>query len=394
MRYSPLRYFRILWVFALLLGLVGCSASDPFPPRKHLAPAHVKLTPVVDHLSFAVKMALLPDGRILLTEKETGKVRLITPSFEIKPQPVVDVAVNYASERGLLGIAAHPDFAHNGYVYVFYVASATDADSDDREHPGPIHIARFRLNGNSAAGPVEPLLTLPAQPGPYHNGGCIRFGPDGKLYVSLGELNRNISVVSLLKHSPRGKILRYNDDGSIPADNPFGADNPVYIYGIRNAFGFAFDRQGKGMLVSDNGPNGHDRLSSARAGENLGWPLVWGTVDRWYERPVAWWFGKRYRRPLWESFQDHVVPTAVEVLPDDHFGSAMAGRVLMTAFGQGRIVQFTLDGATRRIATGLGTWANGLSRLVDLQVAADGNLYALTTDRLYRIEPAVDQQAP
>jgi glucose/arabinose dehydrogenase len=391
MRFSRFFHLIIQFLLPLVLYLAGCAAPDPFPPRKQLAPPELHVTPVLDNLSFAVKMAMLPDGRMLLTEKETGRVRLITPSFDLKPQPVVDVAVNYASERGLLGIAAHPDFSRNGYVYIFYMASATDADSDAREHSGPVHIARFHLDANSVAGHVETLLTLPSQPGPYHNGGCIRFGPDGKLYVSLGELNRNINAVSLLKGSLRGKILRYNDDGSVPADNPFGPTNPVYIYGVRNVFGFAFDLQDKGIFVSDNGPRGHDRLARARAGENLGWPLIWGTVDRWYERPIAWWFGKSYRRPFWESFADHVVPTAVQVLPDDHFGVGMKGRVLMTAFGQGRILQFTLDRATG-IATGLGTWVKGLTRLVDLQFAPDGNLYALTTDRLYRIEPAAERQ--
>lgn len=392
MRFIQSGCSTILYPLLLILCLAGCSASDSIPPLEHLAPPALRLTPVVDNLSFAVKMALLPDGRILLTEKESGKVRLITRTFDVVSSPVVDLAVNYASERGLLGIAAHPQFTQNGFVYVFYVSSETADDSDDREHSGPIHIARFRLHGNVATGKIETLLTLPSQPGPYHNGGCMRFGPDGKLYISLGELNRNINVVSLLKNSPRGKILRYNDNGSMPKDNPFGPDNPVYIYGVRNAFGFAFDLSEKGVFVSDNGPRGHDRLSKAQGGENLGWPLIWGSVDRWYEGPIAWWFGKPYRRPLWESFHEHVVPTAVQVLPDDHFGPDMTGRILMSAFGQGRIMQFALD-HTRNIVTGLGTWAKDLPRLVDLQLAADGNLYALSTDRLYRIEAASNRQS-
>lgn len=378
-------FHRLLLV--AIFCVIGCSTPDSYPSLKRLVSPPLKITPIVDNLSFAVKMAVLPDGRILLTEKQSGKVRLLSTAYDVQSQPVVDFAVNSASERGLLGITSHPKFNQNGYVYVLYVASETAEDSDNREDGGPIRLVRFRLIGQTVSSQLETLLTLPARPGPYHNGGCIRFGPDGKLYVSLGELNRNINVVSLLKHSPRGKILRYNDDGTIPSDNPFGSHNPVYIYGVRNSFGFAFDLPGKEIFVSDNGPNGHDRLSKAKPGENLGWPLIWGTVDRWYEGPIAWWFGKSYRRPLWESFQEHVVPTGVQVLPDDHFGPGMAGRVLMSAYGKGQILQFSLDSA-RRVATGLGTWAKDMPGLVDIQLAPDGNLYALSTVRLYRIEPA------
>ena len=117
--------------------------------------------------------------------------------------------------------------------------------------------------------------------------------------------------------------------------------NPIYIYGIRNPFGFAFDPGG--LLVSDNGPKGHDSLTKALPGKNLGWPLVWGTVDEWYERWGAWWLGKLFRPPLWESFEQNSVPTAVQVLVDDSYGPAMAGRILMGEYGTEHVRQFAPD---------------------------------------------------
>jgi glucose/arabinose dehydrogenase len=331
-------------------------------------------------------MTLLPDGRWLVTEKNTGFVRLVDADFHLQPQPVLDVAVNQVSERGLLGITAHPDFAHNGYVYIAYVASSSGQDSDDPEDISRIHVSRFRLQDTYAEGPLQALITLPARPGPYHNGGCIRFGPDGKLYVSLGELNRRANLNSQLRGDPRGKILRYNDDGSIPRDNPFGSDNPTYIYGIRNSFGFAFAPPGHGLFVSDNGPSGHDKLSKAFPGENLGWPLIWGIADRWYERLVAALLGTSYRAPLWESFDDHVAPTAVQVIPNTLYGPGMRQRLLMSSFVRGEILQFALDDMTRNTLVGKGTFIGGLNNIVDLQFDPQGRLYILTINTLYRVD--------
>jgi glucose/arabinose dehydrogenase len=335
-------------------------------------------------------MTLLPDGRWLVSEKNTGFVRLVDAAFHLQSQPVLDVAVNQVSERGLLGIVAHPDFAHNSYVYIAYVASTSGQDSDDPKDVSRIQVSRFRLRGTHVDGPVQALITLPARPGPYHNGGCIRFGPDDKLYVSLGELNRHVNLNSQLRGNPRGKILRYNDDGSIPPDNPFGPDNPTYIYGLRNSFGFAFAPPGDGLFVSDNGPDGHDRMSKAFPGETLGWPLVWGIADRWYERLAAWFLGSPYRPPLWESFDDHVAPTAVQVIPNNIYGPAMRQRLLMSSFVKGEILQFTLDDMTRDTLVGIGTFVSGLTNIVDLQFDPEGRLYVLTINALYRVD-AVSQ---
>jgi glucose/arabinose dehydrogenase len=347
----------------------------------------VRLTQLTEGFSFAVKMALLPDGRLLVSEKNTGFVRLVDATFHLQPQPILDVAVNQASERGLLGIAIHPDFARNGYVYIAYVASALPQDSDDPDAVSDMRVARFQLRGTPAENSPQTLLSLPARPGPYHHGGCILFGPDSKLYVSLGELNRHANLNSQLRGNPRGKILRYNDDGSIPADNPWGADNPIYVYGLRNAFGFAFEPQSHALWVSDNGPKGHDELSLAFPGDNLGWPLIWGIPDAWYERLAVRFLGKRYRTPLWESFDDHAVPTAVQVIRTDVYGPTRRGRLLLSAFGKGQILQFALDTTTRSTVTGIGTFLTSLPNIVDMQFGPDGRLFVLTINALYRVDP-------
>ncbi|WP_143301880.1 PQQ-dependent sugar dehydrogenase [Candidatus Entotheonella palauensis] len=410
----------ILSLGLLMLGFAGCNAP-PTPLSQSLPTPKLEVEKLTEGFTFAVKMAFLPDGRLLVTEKETGYVRLVNADFSLQSEPIVDVAVNYLKERGLMGIAVHPAFLQNGYVYIYYMASSTGQDSNLRDEIDDIRIARFQLptharpsgtantvtgtlnppdtvntvtgtlsppdTVNAATGTLKTLISLTARPGPYHNGGCIHFGPDGKLYVSQGELNRNVNLISQIKRSTRGKLLRYNDDGSIPADNPLGATQPAYLLGLRNAFGFAFDPFGAGIFISDNGPDGNDKLSLALPGENLGWPLIWGYADAWYERPMAWLLGQRYRAPLWESFEQRPVPTAVQVLPDDRYGPAMAGRVLMSLFSEGRIVQFALDSDTRSTAVGMGVFLEGYPTIVDLQFGPDGYLYVLTIQALYRMKP-------
>ena len=376
-----------LVVFFLSMSMLSCQAPPAAPISEPLSKSRVKLTKLTEGFNFSVKVALLPDGAFLVTEKNTGFVRRVSPTFQLQHEPVLDVAVNHASERGLLGIAAHPEFSRNRYVYIFYVASDSDRDTDNRKAASDIRVARFQLDRDGVAQTPETLIILPVRPGPYHNGGCILFGPDRKLYVSLGELNRHANIVSQLKGNPRGKILRYNDDGSIPADNPLGADNPIYVYGLRNTFGFSFDPQDRGLFVSDNGPKGHDKLSKAMPGENLGWPLIWGVVDQWYERLAARFLGRRYRHPIWESFEHRVAPTAVGVIPNDFYGPDMAGRILLGGFVETGVRQFTLDAATMSLATGHGFFLDDISTTVDMQFDVTGRLYMLTINALYRVDP-------
>ncbi len=382
------RVSGILSLWFLVFGITACGAP-PTTPSQSLPPPTLEVEKLTEGFTFAVKMAFLPDGRLLVTEKATGYVRLVNADFSLQPEPIVDVAVNYLKERGLMGIAVHPAVSQNGYAYIYYMASTTGQDSNQRDEIDDIRIARFQLGDSAGDTPlkVTTLISLTARPGPYHNGGCIQFGPDGKLYVSQGELNRNVNFISQLKSSTRGKLLRYNDDGTIPADNPLGAEQPAYLLGLRNAFGFAFDPFSKGIFVSDNGPDGNDELSLARPGDNLGWPLIWGHADAWYERPLAWLLGQRYRAPLWDSFEQRPAPTAVQVLPDNRYGPAMAGRVLMSAFNEGRILQFALDQDTRSRAVDMGVFLEGYPTIVDLQFGPDGHLYILTIQALYRIKP-------
>jgi glucose/arabinose dehydrogenase len=375
-----------------LAGLAAFAVACVDPVEYAALPApDVRIETVADSLEFAVQLAFLPDGRRLYTEKGTGRVRIMAPDGTVAPRAVLDVAVAFSGERGLAGLTLSPGFVRDRTLYIWYTASPTSQDTHDREPKGVagVFIERYRLEGDSiASSPGERILTLPARPGPFHNGGNVRFGPDGRLYVSLGELNKNASLNAQRTSSPMGSILRYNPDGTVPTDNPLGVDNPIWVYGLRNPFGFTFDSADGALWIADNGPAGHDRVLRMDAGQNAGWPFVWGLPTNPLERVAAAIIGDEFRPAVWESYATRVAPTGIVVLRDHAYGPALDGRVLVGFYNTGRILQLEIDPTRTRVVRA-GTFAHGLSGgITDLELGPDGRLYALTSTHLYRIDPA------
>jgi glucose/arabinose dehydrogenase len=182
---------------------------------------------------------------------------------------MLNVTVDPTGERGLLGVALHPDFVSNGYVYVYY--TSTESTTHNR-------ISRFTATGDVAGSELK-LVELPTLGATNHNGGAMHFGADGKLYVAVGD--NAISANSQNLTSPLGKILRFNDDGSIPSDNPF-CSTPgvqacsVWAYGLRNPFTFAV-QPGTGRIhINDVGQSTWEEINLGEAGANYGWPASEG----------------------------------------------------------------------------------------------------------------------
>ena len=366
----------------------GCAEPLEHPT---LPATELSIVTLADSLEFAVQLAFLPDGRRLYTEKETGRVRLMEEDGGLAPRPLLDVPVAFSGERGLAGLTLGPDFVRDRFLYIWYTASPTAEDTHDRQPEGVagIFVERHVLAGESLAPePGRRILTLPARPGPFHNGGNIRFGPDARFYASLGELDKNASLNAQRTDMPMGSILRYNADGTIPTDNPLGPDNPIWVYGLRNPFGFTFDPADGTLWIADNGPAGHDRVLRMDPGENAGWPFVWGLPTNPLERMAAAVLGDRFRPAVWESYGARVAPTGIVVLRDHAYGPALDGRVLVGFYNTGRILQLELDPTRTRVVRE-GTFAEGLAGgITDLELGPDGRLYALTATHLYRLDPA------
>jgi len=243
--------------------------EEGFGPQGQVS---VRVEEVATGLDVPWGIAFLPNNDMLVSER-LGRVRLVQ-NGKLRPQPVATINVSDRGEGGLLGIATHPDFANNRFFYVYFTANANGS---------PVNrVERWKLSqdGTQATRDRTILDNIPVAQ--FHNGGRIRFGPDGMLYIGTGDA-RNPDLSQNVK-SLAGKILRVTPDGQVPQDNPFPG-NPVYILGIRNTQGFDWVNPST-LWVSDHGPSGdlgrsgHDKVSVAQAGDNLGWPTTYRCESR------------------------------------------------------------------------------------------------------------------
>lgn len=222
---------------------------------------------VAEGLEVPWGIAWLPGGDALVTERP-GRIRLLR-NGALQPAPVATVKISSTGESGLLGIAAHPDFTSNR---LFYIYVTTDEGGSTRNR-----VERWTLSEDHATATFERVIFDGIPGAKYHDGGRIRFGPDGMLYVGTGDAREPDNSQNL--DTPSGKLLRLTPDGQVPADNPFPG-KPAFLLGVRNTQGFDW-KDNDTLYFTDHGPSGdtlrrgHDEVSVVRKGDNLGWPTVY-----------------------------------------------------------------------------------------------------------------------
>jgi aldose sugar dehydrogenase len=334
---------------------------------------NLQVRTVVTGLTNPTAMVFIGERDMLVLEKNTGKVQRVINGV-IQPTPALDLAVNFGSERGLLGIALHPSFPRDPSVYLYWTESTTGNDTNELSATTLLgnRVDRFRWDGTTLTHTAN-IIRLRAiqedagqQPRGNHDGGVLKFGPDRKLYIYMGDNGRRGQMQNLPDgpgpegNQPddqfggpepdnahlTGMILRLNDDGTTPRDNPFyeagrlrggeaGANlQKVFAYGIRNGFGMTFDPYSGHLWEAQNGDDSFTELNRVSAGANLGWVQVMGPLSRLSEfkaiETSSNFFGLQQIR--WSP--TNIADSAHEALSrlfmvyegGNHFGADLSGR--------------------------------------------------------------------
>jgi glucose/arabinose dehydrogenase len=307
---------------------------------------------LADNLEVPWAVDVAEDGRIFFTER-AGRIRIIENGTLLEPPTFIKVEQN--GESGLLGLALHPNFTENHLLYIYQTYS-NGSDILNK-------VMMLTEKGNKIIDSKVVIDGIPAAAG--NDGGRIKFGPDGKLYVATGDARQ--PELAQNGGSLAGKILRLNPDGTVPEDNPFEG-SPVYSYGHRNIQGLAWDPTTGDMYASEHGAEGNDEINLIKPGANYGWPLEDCNAQR-FEKPVV-------------CFNPAIAPSGIAIASSDRLG--YKNDIILAALKaqQLRLVKLPSDSEIN-ILTGYG-------RIRDVVEAPDGTLYVTTSNRDGRAIPEQD----
>jgi glucose/arabinose dehydrogenase len=382
MRSMPLRRLAaglVLVLAAMPFRAPAATAAEPAPVRTEEHSLHVRV--LVRGLDHPWALAFLPDGRMLVTERE-GRLRIVRDG-KLDPQPVAGLpAVAPNGQGGLLDVALHPRYADNGWIYLSYSARGPGGYGTE--------VARARLVQHRLEDVKTIFRMQPKVGGGHHFGSRLVFDRQGMLYVTLGERGNQDHAQRMDEHL--GKIVRLYDDGRVPQDNPFrdraGARPEIYSLGHRNVQGAALHPLTGELWAHEHGPQGGDELNVVRAGANYGWPVV--TYGRNYGTGTKIGEGthKPGMTPPLHYWVPSIAPSGMAFYTGERFPK-WRGDLFVGALKDEMLVRLKLDGekvvGEERMLKGM------LGRIRDVRQGPDGLLYLLTDEAdgvLARLEPA------
>jgi glucose/arabinose dehydrogenase len=370
-----------LTVGALLVG--GCPPQGETPPPINVAAGFQAVYVVADAASPAA-LAPAPEGdsRVFYAEKNTGQIRVIKDGT-LLDEPFATMPVNFAGDRGLLSIALHPRFTLNGRIYAFYSRSDTGEPTNDPQaivHHRLVYFEAAEKGGDVSTGTEVFLASFPTAGSLTRIGGRIGFAPDGKLLVALGDMGDPESAQ--IPDLPLGKILRFNDDGSIPTNNP-AADSATYASGFSDPRGLAFDPVTGDPFVTELNLGGPNQINLVQAGSNYGWPTVVGFADTPEELAFVA-AHPDFGATLTES---HTALLGAAFNPSGQYGPNQRLRLFYGASDENRILSLELS-LTRTAAVTAHSFLTGLPTPInDLAFTPGGTLYVACADAILRIAP-------
>ncbi|WP_316504184.1 PQQ-dependent sugar dehydrogenase [Nitrosopumilus sp.] len=352
-----------VFVLIVVLSLVSLTAAAFAQEYPELG---VKVDVVADNLRIPWSIDWAPDGTIFFTERE-GNLRVIQDG-KLQEKPLLSLGVG-GIEGGLLGVAVDPDYSENNYIYLYYTYNELITTSNK--------VVRYQIADEEVI--EDKVLVDRIQGGPFHDGGRIQFGPDGKLYITTGDAGN--PGLSQDLNSVAGKILRINSDGTIPEDNPW-ENSMVYSYGHRNPQGIDWDESGN-LVATEHGPSGlrgvaHDEINLVIPGTNYGWPDIIGDESE-----------AGLQVPILHSGNDTWAPSGAEFYDGDKIPE-WSGKYFVATLRGNHLHMIDFDLENNRVTSHEKLFENEFGRLRDVQTGPDGLLYILTSNQDGRGSPVIN----
>jgi glucose/arabinose dehydrogenase len=331
---------------------------------------------------FASALVFTGPDRILYTEKggfggiQDASVRIVENGVILAEPLITFDDVQTRSEMGLLGITLDPDYDSNQLVYAYFTHGSTNRN----------RVVRFRDQGDSMTDRDAAIIRddLPADVCGNHQGGNIAFGPDGMLYVTLGDNGCNACNAQ----DPRtlaGKILRFTRDGDIPPDNPFPGPFPrsaFFAEGLRNSFDFTFHPRTGEIFATENGPRANDEINRILRGGNYGWPFFGCQSDRGnvcsFDRPA--------QTPPLRCYPSVIAPTGIAFYEGAAYPEEFRESLFYGDYNTGTLRRLALSADGREVLSADEAFLTGFPPIVDVVQGPDDLLYVLTEEDIQRID--------
>ncbi|AWL11200.1 Quinoprotein glucose dehydrogenase (PQQ, quinone) [Saliniradius amylolyticus] len=324
------------------------------------------------HYPWAVEQ--LPDGDLLITEKSGQLYRVSTRGAKTQIHNIPPVF--FKSQGGLMDVRLHPDYANNGWLYLSYAHG-----NDDANH---LRLIRAQLDDDKLADIQILFTSQPAKDTPVHYGGRMAFLPDNSLVFSMGD-GFDFREQAQKTNNHFGKLIRLNDDGSVPSDNPsWPAENSlkeIYSIGHRNPQGMAWDPKRKTLFSNEHGPKGGDEINIIEAGNNYGWPVITYGVDYSGAQITPHTEYPGMEQPF-VDWTPSIAPSSLVIYYGEMFPE-LTGDLLSTALKYKEVRRVRLDGLEMTSQESL--FSEIGERLRDIDIGHQGELYLLTDDKQGRL---------